>query len=124
MLVQIVVEATPGQLQLASAAPPPITPALGVSGDAPAAIAAVYSAEEFQDAFHAGIRDIEIHAHIDLRDLEEPSTPITDSHVFYFIGTAGPSTRSIRVCAYCCCLLIHMRNATSEPGPSDLPMYN
>lgn len=34
---------------------------------APASIAAVYTARDFQDAVHAGMRDIEIHVHLDLR---------------------------------------------------------
>lgn len=94
-------EPTPGQIQYASEVPSPITPPLGVAGDAPASIAAVYTAQEFQDAFHAGIRDIEVHAHLDLRDLPVPVTTVTESSVGFVIGNAGPSSRSIRVCAYC-----------------------
>ena len=98
MPIQTLAAATPGQFQFASEAPPsPNIPQLGVAGDAPASIAAVYTALEFQVAFHAGIRDIEIHAHLDLRDLSEPATPVTDKLDDYSIGNAGPSTRSIRV---------------------------
>ena len=70
---------------------PPPPPPLGVAGDAPASIAAVYTAVEFQRAFHEGVRDIEIYAHLDLRTLD-----LLSQHG-YQIGYAGPLIRSIRV---------------------------
>eukprot|EP00892_Ulva_mutabilis_P007594 jgi/Ulvmu1/5206/UM216_0001.1 len=76
--------------------PSPIT--LGVAGDAAPSVAAVYTAFEFQDAFHEGVRDIEIHDHLDLRLLPKPRDPIVPvgSVYPYQIGTPGNSTRSIR----------------------------
>ena len=66
-------------------------------------MAAVYTAEELQRAFHMGIRDIEIRAHLDLRNLAaETADPIVEViSVYqgpYAIGVVGTSTRSIRVC--------------------------
>ena len=66
-------------------------------------VVVVYTAEEFKDAFHAGLRDIEIRAHLDLRGLNLTADPIAVlSEAYrgpYAIGFVSPSTRSIRVCA-------------------------
>lgn len=61
----------------------------------------MYTAKQFQDAFHEGVRDIEIRAHLDLRNLSSATAPVVPvSSAYkgpYPIGVAGPSTRSIRV---------------------------
>ena len=95
-------DATPDQFQTSPDLPPhpPPPPPLGVPGDSAASIAAVYTAFEFQDAFHEGVRDIEIHAHLDLRNLPIPRDPLVEvpfSQGRYQIGFAGTPIRSIRV---------------------------
>lgn len=100
-MVQAIAAATPAQIRDAPTPPPnpPVPASLGVDGDAPASIAAVYTASQFQDAFHAGVRDIEIRAHLDLRNLPIPGRPIISpqSNQSYLFGYTGPTTRSIRV---------------------------
>eukprot|EP00892_Ulva_mutabilis_P005772 jgi/Ulvmu1/3567/UM167_0001.1 len=98
---QAITEATPAQTQTAPDPPPnPLAaPALGVAGDAAPSVAAVYTAFELQDAFHEGVRDIEIYEHLDLRNLARPWDPIVrlgSSLYPYQIGYAGTPTRSIR----------------------------
>ena len=95
-------DATPDQFKISPDLPanPPPPPPLGVAGDAAASIAAVYTAAEFQDAFHEGVRDIEIHAHLDLRTLPVPRNPLVEvpfGTSEYKIGYVGTPVRSIRV---------------------------
>ena len=95
-------DATPDQFQTSPDLPPhpPPSPPLGVAGDAAASIAAVYTAFEFQDAFHEGVRDIEIHDHLDLRNLPAPRSPLVKvpfDRGGYQIGFVGTPIRSIRV---------------------------
>lgn len=88
----------PPPAEIPSTRPPP--PPLGVAGDAPPSVAAVYTAFEFQDAFHEGVRDIEIRNHMDLRNLAFPTDPIVnpDGGVYsQQLGIPGMTTRSIRV---------------------------
>ena len=107
--VQAIAAATPAQIRAAPDPPlnPAPTPPLGVAGGAPPSVAAVYSAKQFQDAFHEGVRDIEIRAHLDLRNLSFATVPIVAvSNAFkgpYPFGVVGPSTRSIRVRVPWCC---------------------
>ena len=107
-------DATPDQFKASpdlQAYPPP-SPPLGVAGDAPASIAAVYTALDFQDAFHEGVRDIEIHAHLDLRNLPVPRDPLVTvpfGRGGYKIGYLGNPIRSIRVRIW---LLSHHSNPT------------
>ena len=101
---QAIADAALGQSQFAR--DPPLSSFLqrsvGISGSAPPLIAAVYTAQEFQDAFHEGIRDIEIHANLDLRNLSIPIADVITSfeggEYQYRIGYVSPTTRSIRVC--------------------------
>ena len=100
--VQAWADTTPDQVQALPDLPahPPPPPPLGVAGDAAASTAAVYTAFEFQDAFHEGVRDIEIHAHLDLRTLPTPQDPRLTSPFgqgAYQIGYLRSSIRSIRV---------------------------
>eukprot|EP00892_Ulva_mutabilis_P005912 jgi/Ulvmu1/3693/UM017_0110.1 len=93
--------ATSAQTQTAPEPPPnpPAAPALGVAGDAAPSVAAVYTAFQFQDAFHEGVRDIEIRDHLDLRNLPKPRDPIVElpfGFTTYQIGYVGTPTRSIR----------------------------
>lgn len=106
IIMQALTAATPAQIQPAPTTftdPLPLAP-LGVDGLASPSIAAVYAAQEFQDAFHAGVRDIEIYAHMDLRNLSVPTssiiTSIEGSESMFKIGDASPTTRSIRVCSF------------------------
>lgn len=102
MRLQEIAKATPAQIQ--DAPPPPPNPpapgSLGVDGDFPPSIEAVYTEDEFVIAINAGVRDIEIRAHLDFRSINrvtpvvDPSPPFTAS----YIGTPTPMTRSIRVC--------------------------
>ena len=81
----------------AAVATPPAPP---VNGSAPAEIAVVYTAEEFQRAFHEGVRDIELRAHIDTRQLVKvKSVLVTDRNerVTKRFGAVPSTTRSIRV---------------------------
>eukprot|EP00892_Ulva_mutabilis_P005913 jgi/Ulvmu1/3694/UM017_0111.1 len=96
---QSIAAASPAQIQTAPDPPPnpPAPPALGVAGDAPPSVAAVYTAFEFQDAFHEGVRDIEIRNHLDLRLLPTPRDPIIKlGRSTFQIGVVGTPTRSIR----------------------------
>ena len=95
-------DATPDQFQTSPDLPehPPPPPPLGAAGDAAASIAAVYTAADFQDAFHEGVRDIEIHAHLDLRTLPVPRNPLVEVPFGipeFKIGFVGNPIRSIRV---------------------------
>lgn len=95
-------DATSDQFEASPEPPahPPPPPPLGVAGDAAASIAAVYTAFEFQGAFHEGVRDIEIHAHLDLRKLPippNPLVPVPGSQEAFQIGYLGSPIRSIRV---------------------------
>lgn len=92
--VQAIAAATPAQIEESPESPDlpiPAPPALGVAGGAPPSIAAVYTPFEFQDAVDEGVRDIEIHSHLDVRNLPIPVGG------FHQIGQLGTSTRSIRV---------------------------
>ena len=61
----------------------------------------MYTAEQFQQAFHLGVRDIEIRSHLDLRALPLETNPITGLDAGELsIGWVGRTTRSIRVCSY------------------------
>lgn len=78
--------------------PPPLgSPQLpAVSGNATPKVAAIYTARQLQLAIIAGVRDIEIRAHLDLRNLtllETPGVPTAFSHFQYI----SAETRSIRV---------------------------
>ena len=95
-------DAKPEQFQPSPDLPahPPPPPPLGVAGDAAASIAAVYTAFEFQDAFREGVRDIEIHAHLDIRNIPVARDPLVEGplgQAVYQIGIVGTSVRSIRV---------------------------
>eukprot|EP00892_Ulva_mutabilis_P005988 jgi/Ulvmu1/3761/UM175_0009.1 len=98
---QVLAAATPQQISTAKDPPPhpPPPPAATVPGDASPEVVAVYTAEALQEAFHAGVRDIEIHDHLDLRDLptEEPRISVSVSAPEHFqLGHTKPTTRSIR----------------------------
>lgn len=106
--VQEIAAATPAEVSSAPDPPPnpPVPPPLGVAGNAPPRVAAVYNALDFQRAFHQGVRDIEIRDHVDLRyvPIINPAGRIvdvgnTDWRRLLRIGVPGPSTRSVRVCA-------------------------
>ena len=103
--IQTLAAATPGKAQFTDVASAPahpiMPPTLGVAGDASASIAAVYTASEFQSAINTGVRDIEIHAHLDLQDIFSLPTTVVDNYDVNFIGIAAPSTRSVRVCPNC-----------------------
>lgn len=97
--VQTVRQAGAGQQRVASDPPPnpPSTPLPPTAGDAPPEVAAVYTAEQLQQAVQEQVRDIEIHAHLDLRNLSmlpSPTPAIFEGD--YQLGYMG-STRSIRV---------------------------
>ena len=84
-------------------------------GDATPEIATVYTAEQLQRAFHAGVRDIEIRAHLDLRGLPLWDDPIsTKFSGSYQFGVVGRSTRSIRVCSCPLDGVSHVYNLKSE----------
>lgn len=76
-------------------APPPPAP---VNGCAPAQIAAVYTAADFQRALHAGVRDIELRAHVDTRQLEQQRSAAVGIVLRLPLGAVRETTRSIRVC--------------------------
>lgn len=85
------------QVQFASDPPPLPSPAPpAVPGNATPQVAAVYTTEQLQQVMLAGVRDIEIRAHLDLRNLtmsdltEVPPGSSDFRHV-------SPQTRSIRV---------------------------
>lgn len=86
------------QLQFAEDPPPlPSPPPPAVQGNATPEVAAMYTAEQLQEAILSGVRDIEIRAHLDLRNLTQVDTPevlSNFSHFQYVLAT----TRSIRVC--------------------------
>ena len=100
---QVLAAATSGQISFASNPLPGSLPlqSLGVAGSASPLVAAVYTAQEFQEAFTEGIRDIEIHAHLDLQNLPIPIAQwITgvEGEFTFQVGFVSPTTRSIRVC--------------------------
>lgn len=78
-------------LPLALPPPPP------VNGSAPPQIAAVYTAEDFQRAFHDGVQDIELRVHLDTRQLGRMRSPRTGGGALLSFGAVRDSTRSIRV---------------------------
>lgn len=86
---------TPPQEQLPSALP--ALPPPPVDGAAPAQIAAVYTAADFQRAFHAGVRDIELRAHMDMRPLSDVASTVLGVTRNDRLGGVKPTTRSIRV---------------------------
>eukprot|EP00892_Ulva_mutabilis_P005902 jgi/Ulvmu1/3684/UM017_0100.1 len=70
-LRQSVLGAAPAQFRVVPDVPlrRPLPPPPSVPGGARPEIAAVYTAEQLQRALHAGVRDIEIRSHLDLRGL-------------------------------------------------------
>lgn len=78
---------------------PPVPPDAppSVPGTAAAQIAAVYTAQDFQRAFDAVIRDIEIRGHLNTRSLSPRSTMFVIQRVRIGFGRVPPTTRSIRV---------------------------
>ena len=81
----------------AAMAAPPAPP---VNGSLPADIAVVYTAEDFQRAFHEGVRDIELRAHIDTRQLgriRSVLVTVGNARVTKRFGAVPSTTRSIRV---------------------------
>ena len=96
--MQSVALASGDQVHIADDPPsPPAPPSPAVPGNATPQVAAIYTAEQLQEAVFAGVRDIEIRAHLDLRNLPRVDTPETPTGTSQF-GYIASETRSIRVC--------------------------
>lgn len=67
MAVQAWADAIPDQFHTTPDLPPPPPQPNSVAEDNTASIGAVYTASDFESALHNGVRDIEIHTHLDLR---------------------------------------------------------
>lgn len=77
--------------------PPLVQPPPPVNGTDPPQIAAVYTARDFQWAFHEGIRDIELHAHMDLRQAATINSRFQGVILEAPLGGVRETTRSVRV---------------------------